>query len=142
MNNSCIHDRIGKYFLFGVILLTMSIMVSCGKNENQPDVRRGVYLMEMSNVEDDFSIPRVTVGENNSFHILTDLKSSYFISGHYTLDGDILIASTEDGVYQYRFRIKDGELIYIEANSDQLFYCSDGNNDKVKDGANFIWQSD
>ena len=45
--------------------------------------------------------------ETGYFHFFSDAASSYFHTGLYTVEGDLLTGFTGDGRYTYRFKILD-----------------------------------
>ena len=62
--------------------------------------------------------------------------------GTYEIKGDVLTASTSDGLYQYQFKVKeDGTLIFLAKDSSEVKLFDDNLGIAVLDGSEFVKQT-
>lgn len=107
-------------------------------------LKSGSYGMVKSNGEatspsyEYFDFVGLTLQKNNTFTFVYDPLSSYLSYGHYTIQDDLLIAVTNDGRYQYCFRILSQDtLCFIQSQSSAITLIDDRLGKTVTDGALF-----
>lgn len=76
----------------------------------------------------------VTFGDGK-FTMMFSFLSSYIGFGDYSVNGDVLTLSTDDGNYAYSFHIKDGgnKLVFSDDGSSEMVWGS-----KMRDGSEFV----
>ncbi len=99
------------------------------ENEEDMQVKDGVYLLENSDFQ-----KIVIDGETMSFSY--SLISSRLPYGNYAIESDILTLTSMGG-YQYRFRIEDDALIFIQEGSEKLVGSGINEIPDVVDGSVF-----
>lgn len=105
-------------------------------------VSEGEYRMKAPLGAEPLFVPGLTIGEGSSFTFSYDLASSYMPYGTYEIKEDILTASTSDGLYQYRFKIKeDDTLVFLEEGSSKVKLTDDNLGIAVLDGSEFVKQT-
>ena len=66
-------------------------------------------------------LPCITLDtENKKFHFFYDALSSYLIFGSYVIEDELIIATTDDGLYTYRFKMDGDKLIFIKEGSSTI----------------------
>ena len=85
-------------------------------------------------------VPSFSVDEDNQTFIFSyDPLSSYAAGGTYSIEDGILTAVTNDGKYQYRFRIReDGTMTFIQDGSSKIQVTDEKTAVPVTDGAVFL----
>lgn len=110
--------------------------------DSETRVSEGEYRMKVPLGAEPLFVPGLTIGKNNSFTFSYDLASSYMPYGTYEINGDVLTASTSDGLYQYQFKVKeDGTLIFLEEGSSEVKLFDDNLGIAVLDGSEFVRQT-
>lgn len=118
------------------LLLSIAIMIgfsACSNNRKIEDggIPIGTYIMEES---EDIMKPIIKLEDNNKFTFNYSPLSSYFAFGSYEEDeSGNLFLQTDDGKFQYVFKIKDKTLIFNASESAEIPPYAD-----VPDGAIFL----
>ena len=122
-----------RFFLLVLSIATIIGVAACSNNAKiaDQDIPIGTYIMEES---EDFMKPIIKLEGNNKFTFNYSLLSSYFAFGSYVEDelGN-LILKTDDGKFQYVFKIKDKTLIFNASESAEIQPYAN-----VPDGAIFL----
>ena len=72
----------------------------------------------------DFGAPSLTLSSDGRFTFIYSMLSSYIGWGEYSVDGEYLVLKTDDGLYEYTFRIDGDRLIFVEGMSSPIpTYC-------------------
>ncbi len=122
-----------RIFLIAVLFIMMSFF-GCTQ---EAKVKTGVYVFENSGMTADPSLALNT--ENNSFSFSYSMLSSYWPSGFYEIENQILIAETYDGENTYRFKIKnENTLVFVEEGSSSI--PSIGEKQAIQDGTVFSYK--
>lgn len=89
--------------------------------------------------EDIMFVPYLTLdAEENTFVFCVDCLGSYLPYGSYTIKDDVLTATTDDGLYTYKFKVVDGKrLEFMEEGSSEISYVEEGLSVNVRDGVVF-----
>ncbi len=58
--------------------------------------------------------------ENKKFHFFYDALSSYLSYGSYVIEDGLLIATTDDGLYIYKFKIDGDNLVFVREGSSSV----------------------
>lgn len=99
----------------------------------------GEYDMAVS--EPYASVPHLSLGADGSFSLTYSVLSSYWpYAEHYEFDGNLLTATTDDGLYHYQFTVTDsGSLIFDAKNSSDINWVWDDRLEApLVDGAEFV----
>lgn len=119
------------------LLLAIAFLVLPGCTDNPGEIEQtlplGVYVMESS---DDLK-PYVVLKENNEFSFTDSIYSSYLAIGTYEEDDGSLILRTIGDDFEYRFQIKDKELIFNAEESTR-----NPSNKNIPDGSVFRFNED
>lgn len=143
-----------KFFIVTAAVVTMLMGVGCGNKEEA--VSSGRYAMgtvkgsveassdmsmdSVADSEDDIMfIPYITLDtEEKTFMFSMDSMGSDIPFGEYTIKGDVLTATTDDGKYTYKFKIVDKtHLEYMEEGSSPIGYIEEGISVNAEDGVLF-----
>ncbi|MDE6759952.1 MAG: M56 family metallopeptidase [Lachnospiraceae bacterium] len=105
-------------------------------------VSEGTYYMKVPLGAEPLFVPCLAIGKDSSFTFSYDLASSYMPYGTYEIKGDVLTASTSDGLYQYQFKLKeDGTLVFLAKGSSEVKLFDDNLGIAVLDGSEFVKQT-
>lgn len=112
-------------FAFGILVL----------GAKEESIAIGDYIMEKS---EEVAKPTVQLKEDNKFIFNYSVLSSYIAIGSYDVDDDSnLILKTDDGKFQYVFKIKGKTLIFnLEESAEMPSYVN------IPDGSIFKWFND
>ena len=76
--------------------------------------------------------------EEQTFMFCMDSLGSYIPYGQYKIKDDILTATTDDGMYTYKFKIVgENSLEFMEEGSSKVSYVNKGVSVNVEDGVVF-----
>lgn len=142
--------RYKKPFL-GITIVAVAIAVAVGIGimaNPSGDVQANTFIggycyIPMQGIEEgkDFYTPTLTLSEDRRFGFFYDVLSSYLSIGSYTIEDDILLAVTDDGLYHFSFRIKDDDtLVFMVADSSQIKIRDQRFGIELGDGAEFVRQ--
>lgn len=124
--------------------LACIILPICFMTQKKTDISQiaGEYVMDISSQEEYLFVPRLSLGEDNTFSLGYDVASSYLPYGHYKLKDNILTAVTDDGKYHYQFTLSaDGDLIFDAEQSSDVFVRQDGMSPPLENGSVFTKDS-
>ncbi len=120
-----------KFFALGLALVLALTLAGC---ESAPANRVAgkTYVYEQDGFGGDFTI---TINNDGTYQYYEGLFSSYFGSGFWQLDGDVLTLSDDAeigyGLVNY-FRADGNALVFQEENSSNFIYVT------VSDGERFL----
>lgn len=116
------------------VLFVMMCFFGCAQ---EAKVKTGVYVLENSGMTADPSLVLDT--EDNSFSFSYSMLSSYWPSGFYKIENQMLIAETYDGENTYQFKImNDNTLVFVEEGSS--FIPSIGEKQAIQEGSIFSYK--
>ncbi len=118
-----------------VIAVVILMLTACNSNESVSTVKNGTYVFEQAGTEVLVS-PSVTIS-NKEISFTYDALSSYYAVGAYTINGDLLTMSTNDGEYKYVFLIDGDSLIFRKDESSDVGLINEKFGSKIKNNAEF-----
>ncbi len=72
-------------------------------------------------VVDAIGLPNIVLDTTNKkFHFFYDALSSYMNVGSYVIEDDVMIATTDDGLYTYKFRMVGDNLVFVKEGSSSV----------------------
>jgi hypothetical protein len=102
-----------KRYLYALILFAVVFALTACSS----DKLAGVYEIADS---DEFLKPTVVLEENGKFRFTYSALSSYLAIGTFETDNNNLILKTDDGLYEYVFKIEGDSLIFNANESSEL----------------------
>lgn len=119
------------------MILILSFFTSCNSNNKDNTVKEGTYILEQSGtIIGAVMTPRITIS-GNDISFTYDLLSSYFPTGDYKMEEDILTMITHDKLYKYVFRIEEDKLVFLKSQSSEVKLVNDRHGVKIIDQAQF-----
>lgn len=72
-------------------------------------------------VVDAIGLPNIVLDTTNKkFHFFYDALSSYMNVGSYVIEDDMMIATTDDGLYTYKFKVDGDNLVFVKVGSSSV----------------------
>lgn len=98
----------------------------------------GQYFLADPGEDDGVVLPNIQLNKDGSFEFFYDTLSSYAPHGNYSIQEDLLEASSSDGKYDYYFRIIDDRTLeFIQEGSSDVSLTDQKIGSPVTDGAVF-----
>lgn len=146
-----------KFLVVTMSVVTMLMCAGCGSEEakvNSGKFSMGTVAQSLEadsestvddtaifedSKEDIMFVPYITLDtEEKTFMLCVDSMDSYLPYGTYTIKDDVLTATTDDGLYTYKFKIVDKDCLeFIEKGSSDISYVDEGLSVNVEDGVVF-----
>ncbi len=121
-----------------VSVIAVSLMSNSKDNEQDSLLENGTYYMfDKQNKQ---TVNSIQI-KDNTFSFTYDLLSSYYVYGNYKIEGNTLIATTNDGLYKYVFEIDGNELIFNENESSPVKLIDDRLGVQVENGSIFKYNN-
>jgi len=114
-----------------LIIIFLCLSVGCSDNRDTSNSNLAIGNYQFQGTDESLK-PFVNLKENNEFVFVYSAISSYIPVGTYEINQDNLILTTDDGKYEYVFKIKNNTVIFNKEASDSYI------GDSLKDGAVFI----
>lgn len=121
-----------------IVCITLALLAAaCGKS-GEVSLKSGIYTLQdvEREVPGDFTI---TIYEDGTFEYYETPISSYFGTGHYSIEEDIVTLKEDQdsgaGNVNY-YQIADGNLLFIEEDSANYHFVP------LEEGAVFTWTSE
>ncbi|MBQ9983051.1 MAG: hypothetical protein IJP29_00520 [Lachnospiraceae bacterium] len=107
--------------------------------EDTTTLLEGTYYMSLSGEDSAMLAPCLTIDKHKQFTFTYDYSSSYLSMGFYSIKDGIMTARTSDGLYEYRFEVReDGTLAFIQEGSADISYYDHKVMSGVQDGSVFM----
>lgn len=146
--------KLATIFVVSLCIFTTSSyhMISKEKNakNTQPPIKQPYEVSKMNNVisykmtlpngcSDIIVPPTLSLNKlDQTFTFSYDFLSSYLPHGIYIIKDNVLIATTDDNLYTYKFKIKnDTTLLFQQEGSPIISYIDSSVGAKIKNGAKF-----
>lgn len=126
-----------KIIACALIIACLFSMAACVRSEDiQNIIANKTFVYEKEGFGSAFTI---SINGDGTFSYYEGGFSSYIGTGKWVLEDDILTLSDDDEIgypLVNRFKVKDGELIFIAEDSTNFLYI------KVADGERFVFWND
>lgn len=127
-----------KKRLFTFIKVSIAILIILALSwvyHHIPDtVKYGTYYMEADT--DQAVSPRVIINDKQMIFMF-DFLSSHLTIGKYSIEGDILTMTTDDGKEKYVFQLDGDTLIFLKSESSPIKFINEQLGMKIEDKAKF-----
>jgi len=107
--------------IFILVLSIVIVMGSSGCSDKSKTIEESIpvgdYVMEKS---EEIIKPTIKLEDDNRFTFIYSALSSYIALGSYEVDDNNMILKTDDGQFQYVFKIKDKTLNFNSKESAEM----------------------
>ena len=118
-----------------LVLGIMLILTSCKENDAavSDKISGRTYVWEKEGFGGDFTI---TLNKDGTYEYYEGVLSSYIGSGDWSVKDGVLTLTEKSGYdFVFRFKVKDGELVFVSEGSSQFMYVT------VEDGDVFRYKT-
>lgn len=109
-------------------------------NNRQNEMNSSVHIYKMvAEGQEDWLLPGLTLNEEeHTFSFVYDALSSYMPYGSYQIQDNLLMATTDDGLYHYRFEVVDSHTLkFVQEGSSDVYLFDDRLGVPIEDGSLF-----
>jgi hypothetical protein len=114
-----VNDMKKLLFIKFILLVLTCVLLGCSNNLKATEQYISIRDYVMQESEEPVK-PTVSLEDSNKFTFTYSVLSSYIAIGTYEVDNDNLVLKTDDGKYEYVFKIKDGNLIFSATESSEI----------------------